>query len=122
MATDRIMLTGMQFYGYHGVNPEERALGRPFVVDLDAEVDLSAAAASDQLGDTVSYTDLFRIAKAVLEGEPRHLLETLAGAIAGRALDEHHAVTAIRVRVHKPGPAIKGSVIAAAAVEIYRSR
>ena len=122
MSPDRIVLNGLQFYGFHGVNPEERSLGQQFVVDLQAELDLSVPAASDRLEDTVSYTDLYRAVKAVMEGEPRNLLESAAGAIVSRVLDEHPQIDAVRVRVHKPRPPIKGSVIEAAAVEIYRSR
>ncbi|MBI4312116.1 MAG: dihydroneopterin aldolase, partial [Chloroflexi bacterium] len=44
---DSILLEGMAFYGYHGVNPEERALGQRFVVDLQVYLDLSRAGASD---------------------------------------------------------------------------
>ena len=122
MPTDRIILTGMQFYGFHGVNAEERSLGQPFIVDLDAELDLNAASVSDRLPDTVSYTDLYRAVKGVMEGEPRNLLEAAAGAIAGRVLEQHAAVSAVRIRVQKPRPPIKGSVVESAAVEIYRTR
>ena len=122
MSSDRIILTGLQFYGFHGVNPEERRLGQPFVVDLEAELDLSVPAASDNLEDTVSYTELYRAVKAVMEGEPRNLLESVAGTIAGAMLERHLKIRAVRVRVQKPRPPIKGSVIEVAAVEIYRSR
>ena len=122
MSSDRIVLTGLQFYGFHGVNPEERSLGQHFIVDLQVELDLSIPAVSDRLEDTVSYTALYRAVKAVMEGEPRNLLETAAGTIASRILDQHPQIGAVRVRVQKPRPPIKGSVIEAAAVEIYRSR
>lgn len=122
MSSDRIILTGLQFYGFHGVNPEERRLGQPFVVDLEAELDLSVPATSDNLEDTVSYTELYRAVKAVMEGEPRNLLESVAGTIAGAVLERHFKIGAVRVRVQKPRPPIKGSVIEVAAVEIYRSR
>ena len=122
MSSDRIILTGLQFYGFHGVNPEERSLGQTFVVDLEAELDLSVPSASDRLDDTVSYTNLYRAVKAVMEGEPCNLLETAAGTIANRILDQHPQIDAVRVRVQKPRPPIKGSVIEAAAVEIYRPR
>ena len=122
MSSDRIILTGLQFYGFHGVNPEERSLGQPFVVDLEAELDLSVPAASDRLDDTVSYTELYRAVKAVMEGEPRNLLETAAGTIVNQILEQHPQIDSVRVRVQKPRPPIKGSVIEAAAVEIYRSR
>ena len=122
MPSDRIILTGLQFYGFHGVNPEERSLGQHFIVDLEAELDLSTPAASDRLEDTVSYTQLYRAVKGVMEGEPRNLLESAAGAIAGRVLNQNRQISAVRVRVQKPRPPIKGSVIESAAVEIYRSR
>ena len=122
MPADQIILTGMQFYGFHGVNPEERRLGQPFIVDLEAELDLRPAGASDDLADTVSYTHLYRAVKVVMEGEPRHLLEAAAADIAAAVLARHPAVAAVRVRVHKPRPPIRGSVIAAAAIAIYRTR
>jgi dihydroneopterin aldolase len=31
---DRILLRGLVFYGYHGVNPEEQKLGQRFRVDI----------------------------------------------------------------------------------------
>ena len=122
MPSDRIILTGLQFYGFHGVNPEERSLGQHFVVDLHAELDLRIPAGSDRLDDTVSYTELYRAVKTVMEGEPCNLLKAAAGKIASTVLDQHRQIDAVRVRVQKPRPPIKGSVIEAAAVEIYRSR
>ena len=122
MPADRIILTGMQFYGFHGVNPEERQLGQPFTVDLEAELDLQAAGTSDNLSDTVSYTHLYRAVQAIIEGPPRRLLEAVAGAIAADLLAQHPLIDAVRVRVHKPRPPIRGSVIASAAIEIHRTR
>ena len=37
---DRIIMEGMQFYGFHGVNVEERSLGQSYVVDLAVEIGL----------------------------------------------------------------------------------
>ena len=118
---DRIILEGMQFYGYHGVNPEERALGQPYVVDLAVELDLSGPGKSDRLEDTVSYPRLYRSVKTVVEGQSKNLLEATAEAIANTVLAEFE-VDAVLVRVKKPRPPIRGSVIENAAVEIYRTR
>jgi dihydroneopterin aldolase len=111
----------MQFYGFHGVNAEERALGQSYLVDLAAEVDLSLPGRSDRLSDTVSYTHLYRAVKAVIEGESRNLLEGIAQSIADRVLQDY-PVTAVQLTVKKPHPPIKGSVVSYAAVEIYRTR
>ena len=121
MAEDRIILEGMQFYGYHGGTPEERSLGQPFQVDMEAELDLSIAGKSDNRDDTVSYTHLYRVVKEVMEEAPKNLLETLAEEIAQRALDSF-PLTAVTVRVTKTRPPIKGAVLSGAAVEVYRVR
>ena len=118
---DRIVLEGMQFYAYHGAIREERSLGQPFLVDLEAELDLSIPGTTDDRDDTVSYTHLYRVVKEVMEGEPKNLLETLAESIAGRALDDF-PLQAVKVKVTKTRPPIKGAVITGAAVEIYRAK
>ena len=118
---DKIQLEGMVFYGFHGVDPAEQQVGQRFVVDLEVERDLRPAGLSDDLADTVSYSDLYRLVKDVLEGPSRRLLENLAETVAQRVLDEYE-VDAVRVSVKKPEVPIKGSVLAHAAVEILRER
>ena len=118
---DRIILEGMRFYGFHGVNPEERVLGQEYIVDLAVEMNLSVAGDSDRLEDTISYAHIYRAVRDVMEGEPRNLLEAAAQSIAYRVLDEF-PVDAVSVKVKKPHPPIRGSVIENATVEITRSR
>ena len=118
---DRIILKGMTFYAYHGANPQERELGQRFVVDLQVELDLTAAGNSDALEDTISYTELYRTVKAVVEGEKYHLLEAVAESIAQRVL-RCFSVSAVRVRVEKPSPPIRDAVLEGVSVEVYRKR
>ena len=51
--TDRITITGLRARGNHGVYDFERAQGQEFVVDLELELDLAPAAASDEVAETV---------------------------------------------------------------------
>ena len=118
---DQILLQGMQFYGYHGVNPEERVLGQRYVVDLTADLDLSRSGQTDRLEDTVSYSHIYRTVRTVMEGDPRNLLESAAQAIADRVLAEF-PVDAVSVTVKKPNPPVRGSSIESAAVRIHRTR
>jgi dihydroneopterin aldolase len=118
---DRIILEGMRFYGFHGVNPEEKVLGQSYLVDLTVELDLSRPSVSDRLEDTVSYSHLYRVARDVVEGDSRDLLEAVAQSIADRVLSEF-PVKAVNVRVKKPRPPIRGSDVEYAGVEIYRVR
>ena len=119
--TDRIVLEGMRFYGFHGVNPEERVLGQEYLVDLAVEMDLAKAGASDRLEDTISYAHIYRAVRDVMEGESRNLLEAAAQSVADRILAEF-PVNSVAIRVKKPHPPIRGSVIENATVEIFRRR
>lgn len=119
--TDRIVLEGMRFYGFHGVNPEERVLGQEYLVDLAVDMDLANAGTSDRLEDTISYAHIYRAVRDVMQGEPRNLLEAAAQSIADRVLGEF-PVDSVSVRVKKPHPPIRGSVIENAIIEITRRR
>ena len=119
--SDRILLEGMQFYAYHGVNPEERVLGQRYVVDLSVDLDLRRAGETDRLEDTVSYSHIYRTVRAVMEGEPRNLLESAAEAIADSVL-AGFPVQSVSVTVKKPNPPVRGSSIEIAAVQIHRTR
>ena len=120
IGSDRIRLEGMVFYGLHGVDPAEKALGQRFVVDLEVERDLRKPGRTDDVGDTINYAQLYRIARGVLEGPSMNLIEALAEGIARRVAESCPGVDAIRVRVRKPEVPIKGSVLAGAVVEIER--
>ena len=122
MGRDRISLSGMMFFAYHGARAEERTLGQRFVVDLDVYADLSTAGGSDAVAGTVNYSELFQVVREVVSGEPRNLLETLGEDIAARVLGMFKAVDRVRVRVAKPSVAIAGSVLREAAVTIDRER
>lgn len=57
---DKLILRGLKFHGFHGVKPEEKTLGQKFLVDVDAWMDLRMAGKSDNISDTISYTDIYR--------------------------------------------------------------
>lgn len=107
------------FFGRHGLLDAERDLGARFKVDLEIAVDLAAATASDDLGDTVDYRGAYEAARSVVEGEPRRLLESVAGEIARRVL-ELPRVERVRVRISKRPP-LPGEV-RTFAVELVRER
>lgn len=98
---DRIEIRGLRARGRHGVFEEEKRHGQVFVVDVTLERDLSGAAASDELGDTVDYgTMAQQIAEAVTTTR-FDLIEALAGHIANLCLTDP-SVDAVEVRVAKP--------------------
>jgi dihydroneopterin aldolase len=119
---DEILLEGMRFYGYHGVNPEEQTLGQRFVVDLAISADLSEAGRTDQLDRTVSYSAVFHRVRAIVEEERFNLLEALGESICTKILTDFPIAESISVTIRKPGVAIRGSILDAAGVTIRRAR
>jgi dihydroneopterin aldolase len=118
--TDEILLEGMRFYAYHGVNPEEQALGQRFTVDVVLAVDLRRAGQSDDLADTVSYSAVYKVVRGIVEGEPRQLIEAVAEDIAAAILTKFPRVERVTVTVRKPEVPMKGSMLDAAGVRIRR--
>jgi 7,8-dihydroneopterin aldolase/epimerase/oxygenase len=98
---DEITLTGIRAFGYHGVYADERREGQEFVVDATLHLPTAAAAASDDVADTVHYGELAEKIAAVVAGEPVNLLETLAQRIADVVLADPRVLLA-EVTVHKP--------------------
>jgi len=98
---DEITLTGLTVFGYHGVYEVERRQGQEFTIDLTLRLSLAAAAASDDVADTVHYGELADRVAAIVAGEPVDLIETLAQRIADAALADAR-VQQVAVTVHKP--------------------
>lgn len=118
--SDQITLTGLRVRGYHGVFDFERREGQDFVVDVALEIDTRAAAASDDITDTVHYGELASAIAAVVTGEPVNLLETLCRRLATVCLGDPR-VEAATVTVHKPQAPIRLS-FEDVAVTIRRDR
>lgn len=97
-----ISLTGLRARGFHGVLPAERAAGQVFLVDLDLEVDITQAAATDDVEATVNYAEVAAVVEALVTGEPVNLIETLATRIADAVLGAFPRVTELTVTVNKP--------------------
>ena len=120
-SSDSVVLEEMTFFGFHGVHAQERNFGQNFTVSLKVYFDLSKAGFSDDLNDTINYSDLYGMVKQVVEGQPRNLLEFVAQDIATKILDTFPA-SAVHVRVVKPSPPIKEAILGSAGVELYRQR
>ncbi|MFD1708263.1 dihydroneopterin aldolase [Siminovitchia sediminis] len=118
---DKIYINEMEFYGNHGVFPEENILGQRFRVTVVLETDLRAAGRTDDLDQTVNYADIYALCKEIVEGKQFNLVETVAENTAGQILSHFEQVEKVHVKVVKPNPPIKG-IYDSVAVEIMRSR
>lgn len=99
---DQITITGIHGYGHHGLFENERSNGQDFYVDLILNLDLSQAAQSDAIEDTVNYAEITELTHQEITTDPVNLIEKLAYRIAERILSSHPKIKAITVTVHKP--------------------
>lgn len=119
---DYIHLRDMQFFGYHGVLPEETKLGQRFRASVSLAVDIQKAGQTDNLDETVSYVGVYEICRDIIEGKPFKLIEAVAETVASTILNSYEGqVLGCRVEVIKPDPPIPGHY-KEVAVEIVRGK
>ncbi len=97
---DCIHLTGIRCYGYTGYLAEEQVLGQWFEVDVTLWLDISAAAKSDAIADTLDYRSVISVVQHLVKTSKFALIERLVGAIADAIL-ESSVVTQVQVRLTK---------------------
>ena len=119
MSEVAIEVEGLELRGYHGALEEERTTGQRFIFDVRL-VAHDAGVRSDQLADTVDYTEVVDRIRAVSDSRRFHLIEALAAAVADDLLDTFPA-SFVRVRVRKPDVKLEAPVEYTAAT-VERSR
>jgi len=92
---------GLELFGRHGVNDDERRDGQAFLVDVTLDV---AEPKEDDIDATIDYRLARDIVRRINDAESYRLLETFAAAIAD-ALNAERRVKRVRVTVRKPGVA-----------------
>ena len=85
---DKIVIKGLRIFAYHGVNPEEKEKGQPFVLDITLYKDLSLPGATDDLNDTVNYSRVAKTATRVMLAQKDDLIERAASRVAEAVLAE----------------------------------
>ena len=120
MAQDKIRIVNMQFFGRHGVDPNERSLGGRFSFDVEMVLDLTAAGETDDLTKTVDYAAVYGLIARLQSEREFLLLEALAHTIALAILAEF-PVDQVTVRARKHSVPLAG-LIDHAEVEVTRRR
>ena len=104
--TGILELVGMDFHAYHGCLDYEKKEGNLFTVDFRASFDMSGAADTDRLGETLDYGIIYGIVSREME-IPSDLLEHVAGRIV-RAIEGRYPSLCFSVRVSKKNPPVGG--------------
>lgn len=104
---DRIFLDELKVDTVIGIWEWERRIRQTVIIDLEMSADIAAAAATDDVADTLNYKSVAKRIQTFVSESEFQLVETLAERIAA-IIREEFAVAWVRVRVSKPG-AIRGS-------------
>jgi 7,8-dihydroneopterin aldolase/epimerase/oxygenase len=103
---DSIHLTGIRCYGYTGYLAEEQVLGQWFEVDVKLWLDISTAAKTDAIEDTVDYRSVIAKVQHLVKTSKFALIERLVATIADSILIECDRISRVQVTLSKPAAPI----------------
>ena len=99
---DKIIIKNLEFFAYHGVNPEEKENGQKFVLDIEYYLDLSKPCISDNVEDTVSYAKVVKCVRKAFLQDKYDLIEKASQVVADAILNEFSAIMRVDVTLKKP--------------------
>jgi len=98
---DKICIKNLKIDCEIGAYDEERGRKQPVWFDIELNVNLSKAAESDNLKDTVDYFELTSEIVRIVENSHFHLIEKLANHVADFCLQQKRVV-GVQVTLKKP--------------------
>jgi len=116
-----LILSGIEFVGFHGQAAAERERGNRFRVDLALEGDFERALSTDNLEDTIDYSQVVRAVREVNRARCYLLIESFADAIANALLAAFPSIVKLSIRVMKLDPPGLGRV-RSAGIELVKER
>lgn len=104
---DKVYIRELEVETIIGIFDWERNIKQNVSIDLEMTTDISSAAQTDSIEDTLDYKSVAKRVIEFVEGSEFQLVETLAEKIAELVLNEFN-VQALKLRLGKPG-AVRGS-------------
>ena len=105
----KIRLEGMEFFAHHGHHNEEITSGNKFVVDLQFDIDTSAAAETDDLGNALNYEVIYEFIKEEMAVRS-NLLEHVTQRMMNGLKEKFPAIKNAELTLAKYNPPLKGIV------------
>lgn len=101
---DKITISGIEFFAYHGVLEDEKKKGQLFTVDCSFEIDTSCC--NDDLNKTVNYAEVTTEIVSFATEHRYDLIETLSNNLAKDILLKFPLIKNITITMHKPNAPI----------------
>mgnify|MGYP001824777443 FL=1 len=120
MNADRVVIDDLRIQTVIGIFDWEREITQTISIDLQMEFDISRAAESDEIEDTLDYRAVSKRLIQFVEASEFQLVEALAEHCARIVLDEF-PVNWLRLKLSKPG-AVRGSSAVGVIIERRKSQ
>lgn len=98
---DKIIIQGLKLHSLIGVYDWERLEKQALLVDAHISLDLSGAAESDDVANTIDYAELADVLVNIADKSEFQLLEALADCMI-KAVFERYPAVSITLRISKP--------------------
>ncbi|MEX0686310.1 MAG: dihydroneopterin aldolase [Balneolales bacterium] len=105
---DTITLKNLYFLAKHGYHDFERVKGNEFEVDVIFSLSLIQPGESDDLSQTIDYSEVYDIVQGIMIGESVKLIEALVDKIGNRLIKAYPTAIRIKVNVRKLNPPLSG--------------
>lgn len=99
---DAIIIEGLKVETVVGCFAWERQIQQPLMLDLIIATNLSQAAASDELQDTLNYAEICSISAQVIQQAAPKLIEHAAQLVLDALFTTFAAVESITITIRKP--------------------
>ncbi len=99
---DRITISNLEIFAYHGVLKEENSLGQKFLVSAELYTDISEAAREDEISKSINYASVCKDIESFLREHTFRLIETTADRLAKHLLHTYDRIERLRLEIKKP--------------------
>ena len=99
---DMIHVEELTVFANHGVLPEENRLGQKFLISLDLYLDISKAAKTGELSQSIDYAKVCQSVTEWMHKESYPLIETVAERLSEKLLLSYPLLEKVKVTVKKP--------------------
>lgn len=103
---DKIKITNLEIFAFHGVMPEENKLGQKFIVSAELFLDTEKAGMSDNLEQSVNYALVCECIREYNKNNTKRLIEAAALGMAENILFSFDKIRKVRIELKKPNPPI----------------
>lgn len=120
--TGKIIIHDLVVNACHGVNEEEKTQKQPFSISVEIVTDIGEAVKNDDITQTVSYSEVCKQIKTVVQSTTYNLIETLADTLACSIACKYYNVISVKVLLKKlePPMKVKPNYVAVEVVKEYK--